>query len=45
MSQILQYIGSIALLIIGLFALAIIIHFAQSWRQRRKRANERPPEE
>jgi hypothetical protein len=44
MSDLLQYIGSIALLIIILFALAIIIHFVTAWR-RKKEPNERPPEE
>lgn len=45
MSQFLQYIGSIALLVIGLFAFAIITHFVQSWRRRKKEDNEPPPEE
>jgi hypothetical protein len=44
MSELLQYIGSIALLIIALFALAIIIHFVAAWR-RKKEPNEPPPEE
>jgi hypothetical protein len=43
MSELLQYIGSIALLIIVLFALAIIIHFVTAWR-RKRRDNEPPPE-
>jgi hypothetical protein len=44
MSDLLQYIGSIALLIIVLFALAIIIHFVTLWR-RKKESDGRPPEE
>jgi hypothetical protein len=44
MSDLLQYIGSIALLIIVLFALAIIIHFVAAWRRKRE-PNDRPPEE
>jgi hypothetical protein len=44
MSDLLQYIGSIAFLILCLFALAIIIHFVTAWR-RKKDSNEPPPEE
>jgi hypothetical protein len=44
MSELLQYIGSIALLIIALFALAIIIHFVTVWRRKRE-SNEPPPDE
>jgi hypothetical protein len=44
MSDLLQYIGSIALLIIVLFALAVIIHFVTIWR-RKKEPNEPPPDE
>ncbi|MCI0336150.1 MAG: hypothetical protein L0226_01110 [Acidobacteria bacterium] len=44
MSELLQYIGSIALLIIILFVLAIVIHFISAWR-RKKGSNGSQPED
>jgi hypothetical protein len=44
MSELFQYLGSIVLLILALFALATIIHFVAAWR-RKKESDEPPPEE